>query len=642
MLSLRNIVIAPSAAIKRPKPSYIFRRCAIPNIDYVSPIRPISNNKLVYVSQTAPPLKDGDEWVYSDFINAIDENYIDSVIIKENDPKIQVITKDGINGFVTIPKDKDIKIVDMLVDHDVRVQFKENANLRAVQIAAMVLEYSITGILFIGILSMIITMIRNYSSNGRGGGMPPNGPFQMLQSVAKFEEKPDTGVTFADVAGLDNVKQELYEIVDFLKNPEKYSKLGAKIPKGCLLIGSPGCGKTLLSKAIAGEAGVPFFSCSASEFVEMFVGVGAARIRSLFAKAKAKAPCIIFIDEADAVMKARGGTGGISGNNDEREQTINQLLTEMDGFNENSGVIVIAATNRADVLDKALLRPGRFDRQIVVDLPDVNGRCDILRVHTREKPVANDVDLESIARITAGFSGADLQNLANEAAIHAARANNTSITRADFEQALEKIILGLERKRVLDPKKKWITAVHEAGHALAGLNVGDYDQVRKVTIIPRGMAGGVTYFEPDSDRVDGGMLSREYLENQLVVALGGRVAEELVFGKDEVTTGASGDLQQVYKIARRMVTSYGFSPKNHLHPIAWPDGNMFDTAYSQATAEQIDLDMKNIVAQAYKRCNIILLDNKDALLAVANALMNKETMTGDEIKTILDHYKIIY
>ena len=640
MLSLihRNSVIVPHHFNKQ---HCNVRPSALPTIDYLAPVRPIINNKFINVSQTAPPLKSDEEWVYSDFINAIEKDAIESVVIKESDPKARITTKDGIEGYTLIPKDKELKVLDSLVAHDVRVELKENNNLRTMQMAGMIVEFAITGILFFAIVSMIIAMIRNSNNNGRGG-MPPNGPFQMLQSVAKFEEKPDTGVTFADVAGLENVKQELYEIVDFLKTPEKYSKLGAKIPKGCLLIGSPGCGKTLLSKAIAGEAGVPFFSCSASEFVEMFVGVGAARIRSLFAKAKAKAPCIIFIDEADAVMKARGGTGGMSGNNDEREQTINQLLTEMDGFNENSGVIVIAATNRADVLDKALLRPGRFDRQIVVDLPDAKGRADILRVHTRDKPLSSDVDLDSIARITAGFSGADLQNLTNEAAIHAARENNSTISRADFEQALEKIILGLERKRVLDPKKKWLTAVHEAGHAVAGFNVGDYDQVRKVTIIPRGMAGGVTYFEPDADRVDGGLLSREYLENQLVVALGGRVAEELTFGKDEVTTGASGDLQQVYKIARRMVTSYGFSPKNHLHPIAWPDGNMFDTAYSQATAEQIDLDMKNIVAQAYKRCNNILLDNKDALLAVANALMNKETMTGDEIKSILDHYKINY
>ncbi|NBX51739.1 ATP-dependent zinc metalloprotease FtsH, partial [bacterium] len=379
------------------------------------------------------------------------------------------------------------------------------------------------------------------------------------QSRAKEIDGEKISTTFDDIAGIDYAKKELQEVVDFLKNPEKYTRVGAKIPKGVLLAAGSGLGKTLLAKAVAGTAGVPFFSASASEFVEMFVGVGSSRIRNLFQKAKAKAPCIVFIDEIDAVGKARSGNLMGPGN-DEREQTINQLLTEMDGFEGNTGVVVIGATNRVDILDKALLRPGRFDRIVTIDAPDVTGRTEILKVHTRGKPLDPAVDLAALAKITAGFSGAELQNLANEAAINAARHDRATITQNDFEEALEKVVMGpLKTARVISDEKRRIVAVHEAGHTVTAFYVGDYDAVRKVSIIPRGSAGGVTLFEPDADRVDSGLLTRTYLENKLVVALGGRAAEEIVYGPAAITTGASHDMEQVYKIARVMVTRYGFS-----------------------------------------------------------------------------------
>ena len=351
-----------------------------------------------------------------------------------------------------------------------------------------------------GIMTIIIaSSIIQQMQRGRGS----NSPFSFGKNNAKFAEKPDTNITFQDVAGLEGAKQELMEVVEFLKNPERFTRVGAKIPKGCLLVGSPGTGKTLLARAVAGEAGVPFFSCSASEFVELFVGVGASRVRDLFAQAVKKAPCIIFIDEIDTIGKARGSGGPNFGGNDEREQTINQLLTEMDGFGGNTGVIVLGATNRADILDSALMRPGRFDRQIHVELPDLNGRTSILQVHTRGKPLDTTVNLESIGKITAGFSGADLENLCNEAAIMAARENRNTIQPHDFEIALEKIIMGLERRTmVITPEKKRLVAVHELGHTITALKVGGYDEVRKVSIIPRGAAGGVTLFSPNEDRID--------------------------------------------------------------------------------------------------------------------------------------------
>merc|ERR1719453_1960606 len=402
------------------------------------------------------------------------------------------------------------------------------------------------------------------------GGM--GGPGGVGKARSKIELEPNTGVTFDDVAGCDESKAELVEIVDFLKNPQKYVKVGAKIPRGVIMEGPPGTGKTLLARAVAGEAGVPFTSASGSEFVEMFVGVGASRVRDLFKNAKDNSPCIIFIDEIDAIGRQRAGNagGGMGGGNDEREQTLNQILTEMDGFEGNSGVIVVAATNRGDVLDSALLRPGRFDRRVPVGLPDKDGRVEILKVHTRGKPLADGVNLDTIAARTTGFSGASLQNLMNEAAIYAARKELEEITFAEIDEAIDRVTVGLtKRTGMSNEKRQKLVAYHEAGHAIMGVMTEEYDPVAKITILPRSNgAGGFTLFVPNEDRMDGGMYSLKYLKAQLAVALGGRVAEELVFGEDEVTTGASNDLQQVRNIARRMVTQWGFAGDN-LGMTAW-------------------------------------------------------------------------
>merc|ERR1719482_632228 len=460
---------------------------------------------------------------------------------------------------------------------------------------------------------------------GGMGGM--GGPMEFGKSRSKFQEVPETGVTFKDVAGVDGAKLELQEVVDFLKNPDKYTDLGAKIPKGCLLVGPPGTGKTLLAKAVAGEAGVPFFACSASEFVELFVGVGASRVRDLFEKAKAKAPCIIFIDEIDAVGRQRGT--GMGGGNDEREQTINQLLTELDGFEGNTGVIVLAATNRPDVLDKALLRPGRFDRQVTVDRPDLAGRVRILKVHSKGKVLAGDVDLEKVARRTPGMTGADLQNLMNE------------VSKEEIADALERIVAGVEKKgAVMSEKKRKLVAYHEAGHAVVGALLPDYDSVTKISIVPRGAAGGLTFFAPSEERLESGLYSRSYLENQMAVAMGGRIAEELIFGADNVTTGASGDFMQVSRTAKQMVTQVGFSDK--LGQVAYGGGGgpsflgqqMGQSSdFSGKTAALIDEEVKILVERAYRRAKDLMQNNMPALHALADLLLEKED--GDEFERML-------
>lgn len=471
------------------------------------------------------------------------------------------------------------------------------------------------------------------------GGM--GGPMDFGKSKSKFQEVPETGVTFADVAGVDGAKIELQEVVDFLKNPDKYTALGAKIPKGCLLVGPPGTGKTLLAKAVAGEAGVPFFSCAASEFVELFVGVGASRVRDLFEKAKAKAPCIVFIDEIDAVGRQRGA--GMGGGNDEREQTINQLLTEMDGFEGNTGVIVLAATNRPDVLDSALLRPGRFDRQVTVDRPDVQGRVRILKVHSRGKSIGKDVDFDKIARRTPGFTGADLQNLMNEAAIMAARRSLKEISKEEVADALERIVAGPEKKgAVMSEKKKKLVAYHEAGHALVGALMPEYDPVTKISIVPRGAAGGLTFFAPSEERLESGLYSRSYLENQMAVALGGRIAEELIFGADDVTTGASNDFMQVTRTAKMMVSQMGFS--DELGQVCWSQssGNSFlgqqmgtGSDFSMETADKIDKEVKALVERAYRRAKDLMQTNIEVLHKTADVLMEKENIDGDEFQRII-------
>merc|ERR1719263_2472438 len=484
---------------------------------------------------------------------------------------------------------------------------------------------------------------------GPGGMGGPGGPMGMLQNQNKIEMEPDTGVSFDDVAGCEASKLELVEVVDFLKYPEKFTKVGAKTPRGVLLEGPPGTGKTLLARAVAGEAGVPFISASGSEFVEMFVGVGAARVRDLFGEAKKNAPCIVFIDEIDAVGRQRaggGGGGGMGGGNDEREQTLNQILTEMDGFEGNSGVIVLAATNRADVLDAALLRPGRFDRRVSVDLPDKDGRRSILGVHVRGKPLREDVDLQMVAKRTTGFSGASLANLMNEAAIVAARNDKTEISYEEVDYAIDRQTVGLQKTTGTSfHARQRLVAYHEAGHALMGLLTPDYDMVTKVTIIPRtNGAGGFTLFTPSEERLESGMYSKKYLESQLVVALGGRIAEEIAFGEDEVTTGASNDLQQVRNIARRMVAQWGFA-NDELGdaPVAWEttDGNglMAPKAASAATEKEIDDQVQRIVSTAYDTCYKLLSDNRALMDVMVDKMIEDERIDYEELNRMRDeHY----
>ncbi|MCR5563906.1 MAG: ATP-dependent zinc metalloprotease FtsH [Desulfovibrio sp.] len=444
-------------------------------------------------------------------------------------------------------------------------------------------------------------------------------------------------VTFADVAGVDEAKEELSEVVEFLSNPKKFTRLGGRIPKGVLLVGPPGTGKTLLARAVAGEAGVPFFSISGSDFVEMFVGVGASRVRDLFVQGKKNAPCLIFIDEIDAVGRKRGA--GLGGGHDEREQTLNQLLVEMDGFESNEGVILIAATNRPDVLDPALLRPGRFDRQVVVPTPDLNGRKHILGVHTKRTPLAKDVDLAVIARGTPGFSGADLENLVNEAALQAAKANKDTLCMRDFEFAKDKVLMGRERRSlILSDEEKRITAYHEGGHALAARLLPGSDPVHKVTIIPRGRALGVTMQLPDEDRHG---YSRTYLRNNLVVLLGGRVAEEIIF--DDVTTGASNDIERVTTTARKMVCEWGMSDSIGTLAIGETGEEVFigrewvqNKNYSEDTARLVDAEVKRIVEEAHERCRTLLQDNIETLHSIARALLDRETITGADLDRLME------
>ncbi|HUK21105.1 MAG TPA: ATP-dependent zinc metalloprotease FtsH [Gemmatimonadales bacterium] len=484
---------------------------------------------------------------------------------------------------------------------------------------------------YLFILGLIIFMLRQMQQGG-------NRAFAFGKSKAKLLSGDTPKVTFADVAGCDEAKQELEEIIDFLKDPQKFQRLGGRLPKGALLVGPPGTGKTLLAKAVAGEAGRPFFSMSGSDFVEMFVGVGASRVRDLFEQGKAHAPCIIFIDEIDAVGRHRGA--GLGGGHDEREQTLNQLLVEMDGFESNDGVILLAATNRPDILDPALLRPGRFDRQIVVDMPDVKGREQILRVHTRKIPLATNVNLERIAKGTPGLSGAELSNIVNEAALLAARRNKPSVDNADLEDAKDKVMLGLERKSmVLTEEERKLTAYHEAGHALVGLSVPGVDPIHKVTIVPRGRALGITFFLPEKDRRN---VTKQWLVGQLAMSYGGRVAEELVFGADKVTTGAYSDIQQATELARRMVTQFGMS--DAVGPIAVGDreAEIFlgrevvqRREVSERTAELVDTELKRLLGEAYERARSILTENRGQLDALANALLERETLDRDQVDLIL-------
>ncbi|CCQ49438.1 ATP-dependent zinc metalloprotease FtsH2 [Crocosphaera watsonii WH 8501] len=470
----------------------------------------------------------------------------------------------------------------------------------------------------------------------------PGGPGQAMnfgKSKARFQMEAKTDIMFDDVAGIDEAKEELQEVVTFLKQPERFTAVGARIPKGVLLVGPPGTGKTLLAKAIAGEAGVPFFSISGSEFVEMFVGVGASRVRDLFKKAKENAPCLIFIDEIDAVGRQRGA--GIGGGNDEREQTLNQLLTEMDGFEGNTGIIIIAATNRPDVLDSALMRPGRFDRQVIVDAPDFKGRIEILEVHARNKKLAPDVSIETIARRTPGFSGADLANLLNEAAILTARRRKEAVTLLEIDDAVDRVVAGMEGTPLVDSKSKRLIAYHEVGHAIVGTLVKDHDPVQKVTLIPRGQAQGLTWFTPNEEQ---GLTTKAQLMARIAGALGGRAAEEEVFGYDEVTTGAGGDLQQVSEMARQMVTRFGMSELGPLSlesssgEVFLGGGLMNRSEYSEEVAMKIDSEMRILAEEGHKLARQIVRDNREVVDRLVELLIERETIDGEEFRQIVAEY----
>ena len=564
---------------------------------------------------------------YSDFVEAVEGNEVSRVLIAPDRGTAQVVENNGQRAVVNLAPDKDL--LKLLEDHkvDIAVEPSRQAQPWQQAIGSLIFPLLLLGGLFF--------LLRR----AQGGGGNPAMSFG--KSKARLQMEPQTQVTFGDVAGIEGAKLELTEVVDFLKNPDRFTAVGAKIPKGVLLVGPPGTGKTLLAKAVAGEAGVPFFSISGSEFVEMFVGVGASRVRDLFEQAKKSAPCIVFIDEIDAVGRQRGA--GLWGGNDEREQTLNQLLTEMDGFEGNTGIIIVAATNRPDVLDAALMRPGRFDRQVVVDRPDYAGRLQILGVHARGKTLAKDVDLDKIARRTPGYTGADLANLLNEAAILAARRELTEVSMDEVNDAIERVMAGPEKKdRVMSEKRKRLVAYHEAGHALVGALMPDYDPVQKISIIPRGNAGGLTFFTPSEERMESGLYSRAYLHNQMAVALGGRVAEEIVYGEDEVTTGASNDLQQVARVARQMVTRFGMSDR--LGPVALgrSQGGMFlgrdiaaERDFSEDTAAAIDEEVSQLVAEAYKRATAVLNGNRKVLDELADMLVERETVDAEDLQELL-------
>lgn len=483
-------------------------------------------------------------------------------------------------------------------------------------------------LIFIAGLIFFFQNSDNFSQNS--GSSPMN----LGKSPARFDQRPDTGISFGDIAGIDEAKAEFEEIVSFLKEPERYTLVGAKIPKGVLLVGPPGTGKTLLAKAIANEASVPFYSVAGSEFVEMFIGIGAARIRDLFKKASESTPCIVFIDEIDAVGRERGA--GIGGGNDEREQTLNQLLTEMDGFKENKGVIVVGATNRVDILDAALLRPGRFDRQITVGLPDRLGRLGILKVHARNKPLDQDVSLIQIANRTPGFSGADLANLLNESAILATRYKKNTITKNEVNEAADRIIGGIAGSAMEDTKNKKLIAYQEVGRAIVGSLLENHDDVEKVTLIPRGNSKGLTWFAPEEDQT---LVSRSELLARIIVTLGSRVAEQVVFGNQEITTGASGDLQQVTNIARQMVTRYGMSS---IGPIALEDNNeqIFLGGENDAISDRIDSEVCKIVNHCEQVATKIILDNRVIMDLIVEKLLENETLDGNQFRELVQNYTI--
>jgi cell division protease FtsH len=576
-------------------------------------------------SRFVPPATQAHPIIYSAFLDDVDHGRVKSVTLKGD--MIVGTLADNTQFSTRNPETDYTALITSL--HKAGVDITGEAPEQPHFLMQLLLQ--LAGPLLL--ILVFVYMLRQMQ--GAAGG---RGAMSFGKSKARLLGEDQVNVTFADVAGVDEAKTEVGEIVDFLKDPGKFQKLGGKIPKGVLMVGSPGTGKTLLARAIAGEAKVPFFTISGSDFVEMFVGVGASRVRDMFEQAKKHAPCIIFIDEIDAVGRHRGA--GLGGGHDEREQTLNQLLVEMDGFEGNEGIIVIAATNRPDVLDPALLRPGRFDRQVVVPLPDVRGREQILRVHMRKVPVAEDVKPALIARGTPGFSGADLANLVNEAALFAARANQRVVNMDQFEKAKDKIMMGAERRSlVMSPEEKRMTAYHEAGHAIVGLTVPEHDPVYKVTIIPRGRALGVTMFLPEGDRYS---LTKERLNSQICSLFGGRLAEEIIFGPEKVTTGASNDIERATEIARNMVTKYGMSDR--MGPLSYSedDGEVFlgrsvtQTKHvSDDTASAIDREVRQVIEANYKRAKAILEENIGKLHAMADALIKYETIDDSQIREIM-------
>jgi len=562
---------------------------------------------------------------YSEFLNQIRTGRVQRVEFEGE--RINYGDRKPLMYYTISPETDNNALIGILEDHNVAFTAQEPES------QSLIVQLLISSFPILLLIGVWVYFMRQMQGGGGRGAM------SFGKSKARLLEEDQVEITFADVAGIDEAKQEVSEIVDFLKDPSKYQRLGGKIPKGVLMIGPPGTGKTLLAKAIAGEAEVPFFTISGSDFVEMFVGVGASRVRDMFQQAKKQAPCIIFIDELDAVGRHRGA--GLGGGHDEREQTLNQMLVEMDGFEGNEGIIVIAATNRPDVLDPALLRPGRFDRQVVVPLPDIRGREMILKVHMRKVPLADDVEPSIIARGTPGFSGADLANLINEAALFAARMNNRVVSMDEFEKAKDKIMMGAERRSlVMSEKEKLNTAYHEAGHAIVGYCVPDHDPVHKVTIIPRGLALGVTMYLPEEDKYS---ISKEKLESNISSLFGGRLAEEMTLGSDGVTTGAANDIERATEIARNMVTKWGLSDK--LGPLTYSeeDGEVFlgrsvtqHKQVSDITVHNIDEEVRKIIDRNYERAKKILKKHEKKLHIMAKALMKYETIGSDQVLDIME------
>ena len=568
-----------------------------------------------------------EEYNYSEFMQQVQTGQVESVVISGRE--ITGLLKSGQTFMTFSPETDNSALVGELLNSKVKISGK------APEKQSFLAQIFIHWFPFLLLIGVWIFFMRQMQG-GAGGG---RGAMSFGKSKAKMQTEDQVKVTFKDVAGVEEAKEEVKELVDFLRDPAKFQNLGGQIPRGVLMNGSPGTGKTLLARAIAGEAKVPFFTISGSDFVEMFVGVGASRVRDMFEQAKKHAPCIIFIDEIDAVGRHRGA--GLGGGHDEREQTLNQLLVEMDGFEGNEGVIVIAATNRPDVLDPALLRPGRFDRQVTVPLPDIRGREQILKVHMKKTPLANDVKPKLLARGTPGFSGADLANLVNEAALFAARASKKIVDMADFEKAKDKILMGGERKSmVMNDDERKLTAYHEAGHAIVGRLVPDHDPVYKVSIIPRGRALGVTMFLPEEDRYSN---SRQRINSMIAALFGGRVAEEEIFGKDAVTTGASNDIERATALARNMVTKWGLS--NKMGPLAYAEeeGEVFlgksvskQKTVSDETAHTIDSEIRKIIDEQYTRAKKLITDNMDKMHVMADALMKWETIDSGQIDEIME------